>query len=216
MKADSSLAPLALLGLMWSCLSLTSCGGGASARSAPEAAMVFTETSSAPRPRLVHGHLVGDDDMENDDSPHGGDDVPIRAYGRSASAAAGRAVTSLVERYYSAAARGQLRAACAMLSARISRDPSVTRTVPEDRFSARLGPAIRRGETCTQATARQFEHNRRRLAGDVGSLQVVSVRVEGAHGVALLGFRRTLERWIPVVRERGSWRVDFLLDRELP
>jgi hypothetical protein len=41
------------------------------------------------------------------------------------------------------------------------------------------------------------------------------VRVKGSRGLALLGFRATPERQIPLRRERGAWKVEALLDREL-
>lgn len=167
--------------------------------------------------RSVHGYIAGDDDMENDDRPKSDDDVPIRKYGHLAGAADERRVAALLERYYSIAATGNGAAACALIYPKLAKNPSHTRTIPDDRFSGRLGPPALPGESCARVASRQFEQNHRRLVTDTESLQVTGMRVDGPHAVALLAFRTTPERWMPVARdERGVWKIASVLDREMP
>jgi hypothetical protein len=219
MRSRFALLPTALL-----CVSLVACGGTSGTSSEPEAPLPGTlssGTESTAKLPLVNGHLVGDDDMENDDtrprgSLNGDDDDPVRLYGHRASATDRREVTTLIGRYYGLAVQEDGAAACSLLYSSLARNPSLTKTVPEDKFSARLGPKILPGERCAQAAVRQFKQNHRRLMADVSSLQVTAMRVSGKHGLAVLGFRGSPERWIPVVREGGEWKVGFLLDREMP
>jgi hypothetical protein len=209
---------LSLIGLL--CLCLSACGGASTGTGSQVPLSAATggadATTASSNITSTHGHLKGDDDMENDDNHKNNDDYPVRDYGYPASAVDRRKVTRLVKRYYSMAAVGNGAVACSLIYSILAEDPSLTKTVPEDRYSARLGPSVSPGETCVQATSRQFKQNHQRLTSYIATLQVTGLRVHGRHGVALLGFGRTPERWITVARERGVWKIDSLLDRELP
>ena len=53
-------------------------------------------------------------------------------------------------------------------------------------------------------------------AAHAAELQVTGVRVDHASGVAVLGFKTLPGRQLRVAREGKVWKVDGLLDLELP
>jgi hypothetical protein len=61
-----------------------------------------------------------------------------------------------------------------------------------------------------------FAHYHRELSAHAAELQIAAVRVEGEKGVAVLAFKTLPGRELHVAREAGVWRVDGLLDLELP
>jgi hypothetical protein len=61
-----------------------------------------------------------------------------------------------------------------------------------------------------------FDEDHRHLAADSATLHVIMVRVSGGHGLALLGFGTTPERQMSMERERGGWKIDAVLDKQLP
>jgi hypothetical protein len=40
--------------------------------------------------------------------------------------------------------------------------------------------------------------------------------VQGDRGLAVLAFRTASERYIPLQREHGTWKIDAILDERLP
>jgi hypothetical protein len=167
--------------------------------------------------RAVKSYRTGDNDVDDEygkDSPD--DDYPLTKYGRAANIAEKRAVAGLLRRYYAAAAVEDGWKACSMLYSGLAKDLRMTRTVPHDRFSYPIRVHISPDEKCPGVMSRLFKRRHDGLVQEVPTLQVTAVRVNGAHGVAVLGFKTVPEHWMPIVREDGRWKVHSVLGLLLP
>ncbi len=222
---------LALLG----CGAVSGCGsGGAHADSASSAASnaAATSTSSSGYVPRKFGDYDNDDyyndsshsDADNDDqkptdrdndsdnptgSYYDSDDNPIRFYGRPASAADRRLITALVRRYYAAAAAGDGSTACEMMTAPIVN--SIPHTV-----GGPAGPPYLRGKTCPLILSKIFKQNHEQLSTYNALMHVDGVRRSGDQALLIMRFKGLPARDIEVVHEHGTWKMDALLDDELP
>lgn len=186
---------LALLTATSTGVGLASCGG------------VIDRHGSASHVETTASRLR---DAEDFDSDYGPDDDAILKYGHPASTLEKQAVTSLVKRYYAAAAEHDGARACSILTA------SLVKKVPENR-GQNTGPHIAPITACALAASRIFNVYHRELAGKARTLEVTGLRIEGREGLALLRFAATPEpRKIAVRRERGTWKIDELLDGGVP
>ncbi len=193
-------APLvaALLGLC-----VTGCGGTVK-RSVHEVPFL----ASVP-------YIKGDQDRdEARNGPPDFDDGRFRDYGRSASAADRRAITALLKRYYAAAATGDSPAACALTFSGLARSADLVDKAPED-YEPTSGSLPLRGKSCVEVMSALSRQHHEELTAAAATLVVIDVRVHGARGLAILGFRTTGERVIPLAREGGVWKVDGLFDSEI-
>jgi hypothetical protein len=176
-------------------------------------------TSAVQAESAVKSYRTGDSDVDDEygkDDPANNDDYPLTEYGHPASAVERQEIASLLGRYYAAAAAEDGAKACSLLDSHLARDPRLTKTVPEDRFSYPVRVRISPGERCPQVTSTLFKRRHRGLLQKALTLQVTAVRVSGSHGVAVLGFKTAPEHWIPVVREDGVWKTQALLALLLP
>ena len=167
-----------------------------------------TPPGTAPSP----AYTKADRDKDNDiGAPY--DDTnndSILDFAHPASAPDKRAITALLNRYYAAAAAGDGAKACTMLP------PTLVKIIPED-YGQSPGPSyLRGGKTCSAVMALLFKHFRDQLAAELPLLKVTRVRLDRHHGLAVLNFGRMPERQISVAREGHTWRVEVLLDDELP
>jgi hypothetical protein len=212
MKSLLALLAIALLSVGTSACSSASRGmSSASQASSSRRGSAPVTTAATP----TGAYLRGDDDVDADNYSNS-DDYRMRDYGHAANAVDRRAITALVERYYSKAVAEDGAAACSLIYSSLAKDPSLTKTVPEDYSSREPHPHGLPGQSCVRATSLLFSQHHEALTADFATLQVTGVRVNRVHGLALLGFRTTSERWIPVERDGGAWKIDSLLDRELP
>jgi hypothetical protein len=196
MRSLVAVTSLVLLGIC-----ATSCGG-------------IAKTTNPASRVSAKGYLRGDYDI--DDNGGGSDyDDYVRGYGREATAGEKQIVARLVARYYAAAAAGNGAEACALLDARLARSADFAKVLPKE-YAPAGGSSVFEGKTCAEVASLLFEVDRPRLATEAASVQVTSLRVEGVHGIALLGFATTPERQIPVDREAGAWKIAGLLDTEVP
>jgi hypothetical protein len=156
-------------------------------------------TSTAPS---LSG-LVGDQDRDSSAKDYyDSDDSEIRSYGHAASAAEAYAITTLVERYYAAAAAGDAAKACALTYY------LDVETLPEQ-YGEPPGPRWLKGaHTCRALLSRVFAHFHSELTV---SVVVTAVRVNGRHADALVGFRRLPAGHVMVHKEGASWKIDGLL-----
>jgi predicted small secreted protein len=202
-------SPLALLVIALLSLGVAACGGAGKG--------VGSASHSSSNATPAGDYLRGDDDAEGDESPNHKDidDDPLRHYGDAAGAADERAVTGLVKRYYAAAAAGDGAVGCSLLLIRLAKDSNLGQAA-EKAYPPALDVPPLHGKSCAQIMSLLFKEDHEQLAADSTTLQVTSVRVNGRHGLALLGFRTTPERQIRVERDGGAWKLDALLDRELP
>jgi hypothetical protein len=220
------------------CLWATACSAGTNSTSAtvgtsPSAALTSASRTTARARNSVYGDYDNDDlvggrfgDADNDDSTgprdrdndsdngsksyYDQDDDSVRAFGQAANGEERRAISSLVRRYFAVAAAGDGAGACAMIV------PSLRVAIPED-LGRPPGPSYARGDTCRTVVSRVFSVFHVQLAAYASRLAITAVRVEGDRGLVVLGFASLPGRQIGVIRVSGvGWKVETLLDRELP
>ena len=159
------------------------------------------------------GASVGGADNDSDNPTHESYDFPDKddkatfAYGHRPSAAARRAIASVVKRYYVAASADDASTACAMLL------PSLANSLAED-YGRAPGPSYLRGSTTCQAVmSKLFRHAGERLTE---AITVVEVRVEGDHAQVVFSSRKMPASIILLMRQGSSWRVQETLGQSLP
>jgi hypothetical protein len=155
-------------------------------------------------------------DQDNDSDSNGrsyfdADDAQFRRYGHAANRHDRRAIATLVERYYDAAAARDGVSGCALMAAPLAGSLAQTLAGP-------AGPPYTRGagSACPAVLKAAFVHYHRQLAAHLPTLSVSDVRVEGSDGNVVLAFRGLPGRFIGVARERGAWKIDAVVDLELP
>lgn len=205
----------------------SSSGGPASGQETAPLATDATRTA---------GHLFGDydgddyyiqksSDLDNDDGhkPRDGDgdydnrsksyfdsdDGPVLRFGHAASTADRRAIEAVVKRYFAAAATKDGAAACSIITTPLAK------SVPED-LGQPPGPAFLSGKTCAVVMSKLFKESSLQFTTYAKRLRVVGVRLDRGRGFAILGFRDLPGRRIDVAREGGVWKIQALVDGELP
>jgi hypothetical protein len=209
---------LALLAAVSLGAALTACGSTHSgtdspAHSSPAATVPTTDTPTAPTdttPAPAETKVDGDKDNDigapYDDTHNDG----VFALTHPPSSADARAITALIKRYYVLAAAENGAAACAMLYS------TLAEVVPEDYGQSPPGQPYMRGTTCAAVLTLLFKHFHAQLALELPKLRVRRIGLDGRNARALLSFGTLPERQISVDREGHSWRIDALLDSELP
>jgi hypothetical protein len=204
---------IALLGL-----GVSACGNaGKRTGSAPESSSSTAAAAAAAAAGTVTpvgGYLRGDGDVDDEANHTDQDDYATRNYGHAASAADVRAIVALVKRYYAAGAAGDGAAGCTLIYSGLANSPSLGEAA-EEAYPPAPGVPLLRGQSCARIMSLLFKEDHQRLAADFATVEVTRVRVKGSRGLALLGFRTTPERQIPLRHERGTWKIEALLDREL-
>lgn len=172
-----------------------------------------TETGSSTRTTSGHsGAKAGapKDFNDGDNDAGGDDDLEILDFGHAASIAQTRIITSLVKRYYAAAAADEGRVICRLLY-------SLYSEVIVENNGRPPGPPSLRGKTCTVVLSKIYAQQHKQMAADVATLHVIGVRVEGKKALALLHFAGKEEpRHIEIHKEFGTWKIDALLDAPMP
>lgn len=178
----------------------------------------YDSDDTAYRGELGHSDGDGDDrgkatDHDNDFDGGPGyydpDDASVLRLGRPADPNARRGVTALLERYYQAAAADDGAKACAMIYRPLAR------TLPSD--LATQGPIYLHGaRTCAAVTTKLFMQSHAQINAYSTRLKVARVRLKGSRAIAVLRFKGLAARQIELMREGSNWRLDALLDNELP
>ena len=237
LRVHNAAGPLALVSV---CLCVTACGvasNGLGSRhhassnppSSSGAAAVSTSGLALTRSH-IYGDYDGDDlgmhgsDGDNDDNSNPKDrdndsdnnsgsyydkDDSVREFGHAADVADRQAVAAVVERYFAAAASEDGATACSLIVS------SLARSIPGD-LGRPPGPPYARGRTCAIVMSKIFKVNHRQLRVYHAMLEVTGVRLGGDGGFAVLGFGTLPGREIRVTREKSVWKMDALLDSELP
>ena len=151
-----------------------------------------------------------DRDKDNDGSPDGDTNNSLLDFGHAANAADSRTITALIKRYYAIAAAEDGAKACSMIYS------SFAKSVPEDYGTSPPGPPYARGTTCPAVLTRVFKHFHSRIMVKLSKLDVFRVGIKGRQGVAVLHFGAMPEREITVAREGHTWKLDALVDSEVP
>jgi hypothetical protein len=209
MKRLHASLEVVLLGLPTAPCSPPTIRGGASSHAARGS--VLSDQTGPGNAKSITGYLEGDDD--GDMSTY--DDRFIRLYGRAAGTLDRQAIVGLVRRYFAVALAGDGVVACSMLSSKLAKQADLAAAVPRDYVSPDVSAL--RGKPCSQFMSLLFGQAHEQLAyADVASLEVTVVRVQGDRGLAVLAFRTASERYIPLQREHGTWKIDAPLDGEIP
>jgi len=173
-----------------------------------EAKAVSTETRPQPLTPAPANNPNGRhrDSADGDEDPESNDDEEFVDFGHEAGEQDRRAITTLVEHYYRAAAAQDGNSVCADIYA------VVVETIPEQyahspRFS---------GSDCEQIMHKVFKYIHATLSAEVPRLRVTRVRVSGAQGVALVYLGKRPEPYVLLHREGNSWKMKSLFEVGLP
>jgi hypothetical protein len=212
MRSLLALLAAALLGV-----GTTGCGdaGNAGSTSQPPSDTIAAASdssgavSSATSPG---GYSKKDGDKDNDDNLRGNksaendDAALLHSYGGDVAQVVRQEVTALVRRYYTAALAADGVRACSLLSASLAGGVAEEPAQPSATTNS-----------CASTVAALFRQQHTQLAADdVPTMGVTEVRAKGNLGLAVLGFRRLPEGEILIAREGGAWKIDSLLDSEMP
>ncbi len=216
--SDGSAAVLALaIGL----LAASGCGEGNKETQATLAQGQANMSTIASRSRTggftsfasPGSYIKRDGDKDPDDTARGrgviNDEVELLAtYPIESDRNARHAIESVVEKYYSAAERGDGATACELLY------PALAEGLLEAHAISGQGTS----KSCGQAASLLFQRQHEQLVADeVATMVVTDVRVDrGNMGIEFLGFKRMPEAEILVERDRHAWKVDSLLDSNVP
>jgi hypothetical protein len=168
--------------------------------SAHDASPVATNATSATSAVPIHPKSDIDGDNDNNEDDYG--------YGHAASPAATQAITTLVKRYYTAAAAANGAEACLLMYSLLAEE------IPEEYGEPPGQPALR-GSTCAVVMSKIFNQQHNRLVAELPELEVAAVRVRSHHALVILGFHRMPPREIRVHLEYGVWKIDELLDNSI-
>lgn len=153
-----------------------------------------------------------DKDQDNDVDPPDegtGKEDSVTDFGPPATSLERSVITTLVERYYAAAATQNGSAACSMLYS------TVARTVPQDYGTSPPGPSYLKGTTCHKVMTRSFRHFHNELGREWAKLKVFRVRSHGRQALVELSFGTMPEREVRVTREGQTWKMESLLGQEI-
>jgi hypothetical protein len=203
------LLALMAIGLLGICA--TACGSsskGVSSISQASSTGAQTTTTVAAPPG---GYLKSDGDKDKDEGSHDVEDAAnddssvLSTYGKKAGGAVKQAVALAVRNYYAAATAGNGAKACSLLAAGLAAN-----------LAEGQGQSAR-PKTCTATVLPLFaQEHQRLLADDAATMVVPAVYVKGNVGLALLGFRAVPEGQILLLREGHAWKIDAVVDSEVP
>jgi hypothetical protein len=177
-----------------------------SSATTPTTAAVTSSTTPTPDFRKVDADKDNDIGAPDDDKNNNS----VLDFGQAASSADQSSIASLIKRYYAAALAEDGAKACSLLYS------TLAESVPEDYGQSPPGQPYMRGTTCPTVMMLLFKHEHGKLTVQVPLMKVSRVRLKEHHGLVVLKFGKMPERQIPVAREGRVWKVEALLDSELP
>jgi hypothetical protein len=193
-------------------LGLVACGGENGARGV--AGQLRGDGDMDGEAETVEQHRKVDEDDDADNSGSGQydfDDGNILFYGHPASPLERRAIVAVVTGYHTAAARADGAVTCAMMSA------ALARTTPRQ-YGQGSGSLALRGRSCPVVASELFARLQEQLTSENDALKAGVARVEGDEALLVLNVNEGVwpRHYVRLRRERGKWKVDMLLDSELP
>jgi hypothetical protein len=149
-----------------------------------------------------------DNDRDNGsgESLFDSDDGDILAFGQAAGAGEIRVVANVIRRYYAAAMADDGARACALLYSLFAETLAEGR---EDDPNPNL-------KSCAGVVSLTFKKRHAEFAAHAAAPWVLGVRVSGVRGYAVIGSYGRPERYLPIHRDGGAWRIQALLDSGLP
>jgi hypothetical protein len=187
----------------------SACGAASHTASSTTAASTTTTVSS----KSTQDYTKSDRDKDNDGihaSFDSDNNSSVLDFGHEANASEKRTITALVKHYYAAAAAEDGAKACSMIYS------TFAEAIPEDYGTSPPGPSFARGTTCPAVMTKVFKHFHNQVAIKFAKLDVSRVRTKERQGLAILRFGTLPEREIRVTREGHTWKIEALLDSELP
>jgi hypothetical protein len=133
------------------------------------------------------------------------DPQPYVTFGHEAGAAESRAIRAVAERYFAAVAANDGATACSLLYTRLAN------SIVEDYGTSPPGPPGLQGTTCPEVMSKVFEQRHGRPTPDVGAIEVTTVRIKDAKGIALLHSSNMKLGEITAFHNKGSWQIGQLL-----
>jgi len=208
----STLTAIALMGF-----GVTACGAASKGSSSSPDATVRGSSSPAKTssnssdPAEVQTQADSDSDNDLGAPYDDSNNDSTLDYGHAASTSETQAVTKLVRRYYAAAVAGGGAEACSMIYS------SLAEAAVEDYGHGSEGPHyLSSATTCPAVMELLFAHFHKQLAVELPLLKVARVRLVRNRGLAILSFGAMPERELSIAREGHDWKVQALLDSELP
>lgn len=181
------------------CVGAVGCGRGSGPGRTPASVVQSSVSSAAHTQSGTPSRAVNDNDKDGD---KGTDDVK---WGHAANSVDLGSVKALVKHYYLVAAAGDATDGCSLMY-------SIFEEEVAEVYGEAAGPPGLRGDNCPEVVSKLFHMERQKLKIESDTLKVTGVRVKHNRGLALLSFRGAGERDIPVHLERGTWKIDALLD----
>lgn len=160
------------------------------------------------------GYQMGDEDSDEDAINHY-DDAGVRNFGQFAAGEESQKLSTVVRRYFTAAASRNGRRACSLLAASLVRTGDIGEKA-EEVFPLKPDAPPLRGKKCGYVMSLLFDEDHQRLLAESSAMVVTAVRVRGDNARVLLGYKQFGERQMPVVREDREWRIGALLSQEIP
>lgn len=194
---------------------LTACGssgnaGSTHASSTATASSTTARSSSSTTPAPVLSKADRDKDSDTNAYADDTNNNSILDFGHPANVTDKRAVTALVKRFYTTALAGDGAKACSMLYI------TLAESLPEDYGHESAGPSyLSEGRTCPAVMTLMFKHFRSLLTAELPRLKVARVRLIQHHGLAILSFGKMPEKYIPIMRERHTWKIGAPFDADL-
>lgn len=197
MKSVLTLFATALLGL-----GICACGHSNKAPAPQNVSNVGAGGSASAGTGSTSSTSTHKDDRDND-GDNNNDDQHVLGFGHVAGAADNQAITTLITRYYAAAATEDGTKACPLLA------PFIAESLPEG-YGRTAGL---RGSTCTAVISKLFKKDHRELVNKNATLKVMRVGVEGDKSLVALEFPTIPEvRQVTIRRNGNTWKMLTLLD----
>lgn len=162
-----------------------------------------------------HGYVENDDDDDDKGRSHDPDDGRLWTLGRPATKSERGAIQSLAQRFFDDARTGETARACELIVPQFARSTKLAAAVPPAYLPA-PGSLVFHHQDCMQVEAQLFQLDHERLVAESPTVKAISIRVAGDRALVLLGFRTTSERELNVQHSGGTWKIDGLLDGEVP
>jgi hypothetical protein len=196
---------LSLFAIMAIGLGLGACGvglgacGGSHVKTTFGGYPVVTDHTS----KVVTPNFSTHNNDRDNDGDHNDDDEKVLDYGHAADVADQRSSTTLMTRYFAAAAAEDGAGVCPLLV------PIVAESVVEEEGRS---PGSK-GSTCAAVMSKLFKLHHQLLAQKQATLRVIKVRVEGNRALAVLEFPTIPEvRQMTERRVAGAWKLVNLFD----
>lgn len=120
-----------------------------------------------------------------------------------------RPLTTLVKRYFAAAVADDGARACSLIYSLYAE------TIVETYGQPPAGPPELHGSTCAVVLSKLFRLHHGQLVAEARTLAVTGARADGNRGLVLLRFHGIPAHNLEVHRERGVWKIDDILDKEV-